>query len=131
MKLSEAIFILSPETSKLALYDIRIKEGERAVEEYVIIARRIASRIVSSFLKDKSNTKEYPELFLDNKVVHNTTIDMPFASKLLADKTCTQTIRKLKTEHSQEEVIDIINGCLELACKAMSIEIRKQKEEKM
>lgn len=131
MKLSEAIFILSPETSKLALYDIRIKEGERAVEEYVIIARRIASRIVSSFLKDKSNTKEYPELFLDNKVVHNTTIDMPFASKLLADKTCAQTITELKTEHSQEEVIDIINGCLELACEAMTIEIKKQKEGKI
>ena len=68
MKLSEAIYILNPETSKLALYDIRIREGERAVEEYVIIAQRIASRIVNSFLKDKSNTKEYPELFLDNKV---------------------------------------------------------------
>ena len=127
MKLSEAIYILDPETSKTALYDIQIKEGEKAVEEYVIIAQRIASRIVNSFLKDKSNTKEYPELFLNNKVVHNTTIDMPFASKLLADKTCTQTITELKKKYSQNEVIDIINGCLELACKAMNIEIKNKK----
>lgn len=131
MKLSEAIYILSPETSKSALYNIQIKEGERAVEEYVIIAQRIASRIVGSFLKDKTSAEKYPELFLNNKIVHNTTIDVPFASKLLANKTCAQTIGKLKIEHSQEEVIDIINGCLELACKAMSIEIRKQKEGKI
>ena len=127
MKLSEAIYILNPETSKTALYDIQIKEGERAVEEYVTIAQKIASRVVNSFLKNKINTEKYPELFLNNKIVHNTTIDMFFASELLTDKTCAQTITELKTKHSQKEVIDIINGCLELACKAMNIEIKKQK----
>ena len=78
--------------------------------------------MVNSFLKNKINTEKYPELFLNNKIVHNTTIDMFFVSELLADKTCTQTITELKEKYSQNEVIDIINGCLELACKAMNIE---------
>lgn len=131
MKLSEAIYILDPKTSKSALYDIQIKEGERAVEEYVTTALRIASRIVGNFLKSKTSAEKYPELFLNNKIVHNTTIDMPFAFKLLADKTCVQTITELKTEYSKEEVIDIINGCLELACKAVDIEIKKQRKGKV
>lgn len=131
MKLSEAIYILDPETSKTALYDIQIKEGEKAVVEYVTIAQKIASRVVNSFLKNKISVEKYPELFSNNNIIHNTTIDMPFASKLLADKTCAQTITELKTEHSQKEIIDIINGCLELACKAMNIEIKKQKKGKV
>lgn len=131
MKLSEAIFILSPDTSKLALYNIQLEKGERAINQYVIIAQKIASRVVNSFLKNKTSAEKYPELFSNNNIIHNTTIDMPFASKLLADKTCAQTITELKTEHSQEEVIDIINGCLELACKAMNIEIKKQREGKV
>ena len=131
MKLSEAISILSPKTSEKTLCDIELKEGKRAVEEYVCIAQRVASVIVNGFIKDKTNTEKYPELFLNNKIIHNIKIDMSLTSELLTKDTFLQTVVNLRQKHSQNEVVDIINGCLELACEAMTIEIRKQKEGKI
>ena len=56
---------------------------------------------------------------------------MSLTSELLTKETFLQTVVNLSQKHSQNEVVDIINGCLELACEAMTIEIRKQKEGKI